>query len=308
MKLPKRLVITVFSIATLTISHKVMERYDLLNVRKYMDYGRHALYPCSSQITSEKLQSKNYSLIPKVCCPEDTHIVVVAISHIDEQATRNELRRCWRGEHRSNDCYWIMCPHNTACDLSNLQLVFMVGKSSTGNITMQKMLEEEHFEYDDIIQGTFNDTYRNLVHKSILLLDYAVNYCRSAKFVQKIDSNVYLDMPAVKRILRKYPDTPEGYAIGHKVSGYKVKRAGKWKLSKTELSSDYYPDYLHGASYIISKNARTVLLNVARKQPMKHVEDVFMGLCIKQTNIKLIHRSAFCDLKRWRKCAIIHHR
>ena len=288
----------------------VLENYILLHVTKCRDIksdnGRHPLKASTTHLDSRKLQYQSYSLIPKALCPDDTHVLVVAISHIHSHTTRNKIRKCWKGEIRSSDCHWIMCSYNIACELSKLRLVFVTGKSS--NNTVQKNLEEEHSQFDDIIQGNFYETYENLVHKSILLLDYAVNHCKSARYVQKIDDDVHLNMSAVNHILKQHPDTPEGYAIGYKISGVRVRRGGKWKLSKTELQSDYYPDYVIGASYILSKNATAALLNIAKKQPLIHVEDVFMGICISKTNIDIIHSSKFCLHKGRKNCAIMHQR
>ena len=308
MKTMTLIVMVVFMLAAIISSLTVLGRSNLLYVRKYMDaYNRRYNRSHSINASSWNVTSGNYSLIPKTNCPEHTHILVAAISHINNHIIRNTIRNCWRGENRPANCYWTMCPHNRVCDFSRFRLVFVTGRSS--NLTVQKSLEEEHSEFDDIIQGTFNDTYRTLVHKSILLLDYTVNYCKSAEFVQKIDDDVYLNISAIDHILRQHPDTPEGYVIGRKISGYPVVREGKHKLSKTEFKPDKYPDYLMGLSYIISKNATTALLNVAVKEPLVHVEDVFMGICIKKTNIKIIDTtSRFCLIKGQKNCAVNHHR
>ena len=304
-KLLKEILFVTILLQTSMLLYKVLGQYNLLHVRKCRDNERHPINASTTTLTSGKLQLENYNLIPKAICPADTHILVVAISRIRSH-TRTNIRKCWRGENVSRKCHWRICSNNTVCDLGKLRLVFMTGRGS--NLTAQKNLEEEHSQFNDIIQGTFEDTYENLVRKSILMLDYAVKYCKSAKFVQKIDDDVHLNMSAINHILRQHPDTPEGYAIGHKVSGYPVKREGKWKLSKTELKSDYYPDYMIGASYIISKNAITALLNVVKTQPLIHIEDVFMGICINQTNIEIIHSSQFCLRKGQTNCAIVHHR
>ena len=260
-----------------------------------------------SYLATRKSQLQNYYLLPNVPCSENTDILVVVISHIDNHKGRNKIRNCWRGEHFCNDSFWIMCHHNTDCDLSKLRLVFITGRSS--NVTTQKNLEDEHFQFDDVIQGTFNDTYKNLVHKSVLMLDYAVNYCRSAKFIQKIDSDVYLNMSTLSHLLMQYPDTREGYVIGHVFPRAPVRRKGKWQIAETEYKPLQYPAYLNGASYIISKNASSTLLNVARKQPLVHVEDAFItGICRNNTNVKIIHSSQFCITKGARNCVTRHYR
>ena len=288
------------SVLTTVAMLHMLSKNALVNIGK--NIGTLDLGP---RLPSGKLQPQHYSLIPKSLCAKDTHILVAVISHIKNQTRRNEIRNCWRGIQTYNASCWSMCHDNKTCDLSKLRLVFVTGR--TNNNTIQKNLENEHSQFDDIIQGPFNDTYRNLVHKSMLMLDYAVNYCRSAKFIQKIDDNVYLNMSAVSHILMKHPEIPEGYIIGYKTSKSKVARKGKWEVPETEYKANYYPDYVNGPSYIISKNASNTLLNVALIEPLVHVEDAFItGICRNKTNVHIIHSLRFCLTKRTNKCVTAH--
>ena len=292
------------------VLNTLLNKNTLLNMNKYKFITRdneiYLVKGLTAYLSRGKLQLQNYDLLPKIPCPEDTDILVVTISQIDNHKARDRIRNCWRGDHMCDDSFWTMCHHNSACDLNNLRLVFITGRSS--NVTIQQNLEDEHFQFDDIIQGTFNDTYRNLVHKSVLMLDYAVNYCKSAKFIQKIDSDVYLNMSTLSHLLVHYPDTPEGYVIGHAYHRAPVRRKGKWQISETEYMPHHYPDYLNGASYIISRNATTTLLNVARNLSLVHNEDAFItGICRNKTNVKIKHSSQFCTWKEARNCATLHY-
>ena len=296
--------LTAFFVLYITLNNNI-----LLSTIKYIfiQKDNEALWGKALQTYLHARSLPNYNLLPKYHCREDTDILVVAISHISNYNLRNKIRNCWRGQRICNDSYWTMCHHNTACDLSRLRLVFLTGRSR--NVTTQKNLEDEHFQFDDIIQGTFNDTYRNLVHKSVLMLDYAVNYCRSAKFIQKIDTDVKLNVSKLSHLLVQYPETPEGYIIGFVFPKANVRRTGKWQLSESEYRPHQYPAYVNGPSYIISRNASTTLLNVARKEPLVHIEDAFItGICRNKTNVKLIHSSQFCISKGASNCATKHHR
>ena len=49
------------------------------------------------------------------------------------------------------------------------------------------------FDHQDILQWDFMDTYNNLTIKSILALKWAPAFCSNAKFVIKMDDDVFLN-------------------------------------------------------------------------------------------------------------------
>ena len=248
----------------------------------------------------------HFKLIPRAFCSDETYLLIGVISTIDHFAQRKKIRDSWRDSTVSSGAFWSMCTTSKSCDLREIQIVFITG-TKENNKTLQKQLQEEQHTFGDILQGPFNDTYRNLVHKTILLLDYAVNQCGSAKFIQKIDDNVRLNLTAVKHLLNMNPDMPAGYVIGLRTHMSPVMRGGKWKVTKEEYKEDHYPDYLGGSSYIISRNASVKLLNVARKEPLVPVEDVFLtGICRIKTDVKIMHSSQFCSFGRVYNCITQH--
>ncbi len=50
----------------------------------------------------------------------------------------------------------------------------------------QKVIEEEHKQYGDIIQGDFMEAYKNLTLKGIMALKWISQYCRQAGFTIKV--------------------------------------------------------------------------------------------------------------------------
>ena len=56
-----------------------------------------------------------------------------------------------------------------------LKYVFTVRRRREKEIMLQKQLEFEFEMYGDIVQGEFMDTYRNMTHKAIHSLRYALS-------------------------------------------------------------------------------------------------------------------------------------
>lgn len=47
----------------------------------------------------------------------------------------------------------------------------------------------------DIAQGNSLDTYRNLTYKTIMCLKYAKCHCKNAKYVLKVDDDLFVNVP-----------------------------------------------------------------------------------------------------------------
>jgi hypothetical protein len=53
-------------------------------------------------------------------------------------------------------------------NLFNFNLVFIIGNTNHLNKTIDKLLHLEQYKYNDLIQGNFIDSYRNLSYKSLI--------------------------------------------------------------------------------------------------------------------------------------------
>jgi beta-1,3-galactosyltransferase 1 len=57
---------------------------------------------------------------------------------------------------------------------------------------MQPGLVEEARQEQDIVQGDFADTYRNLSYKNIMGKLWVATFCEQAQFVVKTDDDMYV--------------------------------------------------------------------------------------------------------------------
>ena len=73
-----------------------------------------------------------------------------------------------------------------------MRLVFLLGKSTS--LAAQVHIERENDEFNDIVQGNFEDSYRNLSYKSIMANTWVSLFCQQAEFVLKADDDMFVDM------------------------------------------------------------------------------------------------------------------
>ncbi|XP_052777758.1 beta-1,3-galactosyltransferase 5-like [Mya arenaria] len=202
----------------------------------------------------------------------------------------------------------------------------------TNNATAQNDLKDESDVYHDIVQYEFVDSYKNLTIKTILGFQHAVKYCPKAKFILKVDSDVYVNVPAISHLLHNYEENKTELHIPNvKEAATKqqmptnvleiVKTQAKngifglllndsapfrmdashnifqkWVVSKSEYPRDKYPDYLDGHGYVLPINVARELVQVSPSVPFFRLEDVYVGLCMESLGYTIEHTSGFLRL------------
>ena len=73
----------------------------------------------------------------------------------------------------------------------NIKLAFILGKTNDTDINFQ--IKNESDLNGDLIQGNFNDTYRNLPYKLLTAFKWISRYCSNAKFVVRIHGDILLN-------------------------------------------------------------------------------------------------------------------
>ncbi len=83
----------------------------------------------------------------------------------------------------------------------NVVMFFVIGIPQ--NRTVQNRLDSEQIMYQDLIQGNYTDSYKNLSFKGISWLRYSAFHCGKAKYVLKVDEDVIFDPRSLVEFLRK---------------------------------------------------------------------------------------------------------
>jgi len=65
-------------------------------------------------------------------------------------------------------------------EMPEVRLAFMFGRL-TSVPGAEEALDAEDDQYGDVVQGNFDEDYRNLTLKSLTGLDWVIDYCPAAK-------------------------------------------------------------------------------------------------------------------------------
>ncbi|KAF5394654.1 Hexosyltransferase [Paragonimus heterotremus] len=123
----------------------------------------------------------------------------------------------------------------------------------------QKLLQESDV-HQDLLIGSFSDTYYNLTLKMMLTFRWTAAFCKNQALVYLfLDDDYSLVPSSVIRLIRKMPFTVRPYLNGGTAMPDLIVRhpskssswAGRWSVSANELPWTRYPSYSSGAAYIL---------------------------------------------------------
>ena len=111
---------------------------------------------------------------------------------------------------------------------------------------------------DDIVIENFLDTYSNLTLKSIFMLKWLNDRCSNARFVLKVDDDVFVNpenlMKLIKSAAFKKSENINYALIGKTMIDIKPERRSvhRWYIPRSVYPYDTFPPYLIGFSYLFS--------------------------------------------------------
>ncbi|XP_012280585.1 beta-1,3-galactosyltransferase 5 [Orussus abietinus] len=169
---------------------------------------------------------------------------------------------------------------------NSVVVLFLVGYSND----YQLRLEEENKIYGDLIQGNFLDAYRNMTYKHVMALKWAAYHCPSAKYVLKLDDDVFVHVPAMLEFLT-HSLSPLGarrLILCDRFPTAAVKRSwrSKWRVSPQEYPGRSYPSYCSGYAILYSPDSVFLLYREAQRQPYFWIDDVHVtGILARRVNL-----------------------
>ncbi|VDK56658.1 unnamed protein product [Anisakis simplex] len=111
-------------------------------------------------------------------------------------------------------------------------ILFVLGQPTEKSV--QKRIHKEAYQYKDIIQQDFVDSYRNLTWKALAWLRFVDERCKRVKFIIKIDDdvifNIFTVIDFLKSIESTQKDEVEPRIICRVIRNRKIgrKRGNKW--------------------------------------------------------------------------------
>lgn len=162
---------------------------------------------------------------------------------------------------------------------------------------LKNHIKRESEIYQDIIQGSFMDTYSHLSYKHVMGLKWFKYYCSEAKFLLKVDDDVVLNTPRVLQSLTieyqsywqsKLNEENDLILCNSMNSPQPVMRdtTSKWYVSIEQYSEDAYPRYCSGYMIFYARNTVNKLYEAAQTLSYFWIDDVFVtGLAREKANI-----------------------
>nr|XP_002731618.1 PREDICTED: uncharacterized protein LOC100371092 [Saccoglossus kowalevskii] len=199
-----------------------------------------------------------------------------APSHFD---SRSAIRQTWANRNLQKN-------HST-------RVVFLVGIPES--VEIQEELSRESLEYDDIVQGSFQEHYRNLTRKTIMFLRWSYYFCLSANFVIKTDDDVFVNLMIIVPQLSLMPKGD--IYLGQHQGNPRVIRdpQNKWYTSYDVYPDEYYPSYNIGALYIISGDLSRRCYEYISENRTGYIssEDAYIGVIMSKLGVPLSTYSIF---------------
>ncbi|XP_057328034.1 beta-1,3-galactosyltransferase 1-like isoform X2 [Microplitis mediator] len=230
---------------------------------------------------------------PELACGSSPpYLLIIVCSAVGNQKARTAIRSTWGSE---QNLYYLSTSSSAN---TTVKVVFLLGEST--NDTLNAQILDENYEYGDIIQEKFIDTYNNLTLKSVMMLKWVTTTCPQATYLMKTDDDMYVNVPGLVKVIKSRP-TSAGTLMGSLICNARPisDPKNKWYTPKYMFSEKTYPNYLSGTGYVMSLDVASKLYATALKTPLLHLEDVYLtGLCAKKAKLRPVNNPGFSYIPR----------
>lgn len=176
---------------------------------------------------------------------------------------------------------------------------FLIGAVNSTNLQEKIILENN--EHKDIVQGNFQDSYRNMTYKHMMAFKWFVYNCPNAKYLLKTDDDIFVNSPLIYRYLESPPMKYEQFHQNRLLFCSEIKRAkvkrtfrSKWRVSYDEFLDSYFPSHCPGFSILYSADIVFQLYLQAQNLPYFWIDDVHItGNVASKLNIPIASTGNF---------------
>ncbi|KPP63883.1 hypothetical protein Z043_117820, partial [Scleropages formosus] len=221
--------------------------------------------------------------VPNLCgaTPQestDVFLLLVIKSSPWNYDRREVLRKTWAKDRLQNGV-WI-------------RRVFISGTVGVGRekYKLNKLMELENQESEDILQWDFHDTFFNLTLKQILFLDWMQKRCPHARFLLNGDDDIFANTDNMVEYLQGLKDNngDEHLFVGHLIQyvGPIRESGSKYYVPVQVQESDSYPPYCGGGGFLLSGFTAMTIYKMSHSIPLLPIDDVYMGMCLEKAGLK----------------------
>jgi len=231
-----------------------------------------------------KPENETWLIGGKECCEEERKVLVMVCSAPSNFLARKAVRNTW-GSFNS----------------TKYKLKFLLGVPL--NTSIQEKIDQENTEYGDIVQENFIDTYNNLTLKSIMMFKWYIRCCPKSDYLLKSDDDMFINVTKLNDLLQKSPKVD--FLVGNLICRSKphTNEHSKWYTPKYMYPYPYFPNYLSGTAYLMSRDVAEKLYKVSLTVPLLHLEDVFItGICAVKARVRPRNNKGFTYYHIGRDC------
>lgn len=242
-------------------------------------------------VRGSSLSSLKYIVRPNVNdCNSNLLLLIAVCSSVQNFERRQAIRLTWGRK------------------TLQVNIVFVTALPTPEHQHLQTYIWKESTTYGDIVQLSHVDHYKNLSLKSIGMLQWTIEHCRSSRFLLKTDDDVFLNLPNLMNLLGTVPAPGKnGLILGSIIQGARpIKdRLSKWYTPQSVFKGSVYPTYASGTAYLISRDVVEKLLKLTSKRPIFWLEDIYLtGILAKELDVELLNDDRFNYLKRKRNACL----
>ncbi|XP_074154208.1 UDP-GalNAc:beta-1,3-N-acetylgalactosaminyltransferase 1 [Sminthopsis crassicaudata] len=159
---------------------------------------------------------------------------------------------------------------------------FLLGRQTEPeNNILALSVQDESILYGDIIRQDFIDSYDNLTLKTIMAFRWVTEFCPSAQYVMKADSDVFINPGNLVKYLLTHNQSENfymGYPLIENFSNREFFK--KTYISYQEYPYRVFPPYCSGLGYVLSRDlVSRVYSMMAHVRPFRF-EDVYIGIIL----------------------------
>ncbi|KAK2835372.1 hypothetical protein Q5P01_015856 [Channa striata] len=216
----------------------------------------------------------------------DVFLLLVIKSSPVNYDRREVLRKTWAKERMENGV-WI-------------RRLFISGTMDSGHEKerLNKLLELEEREHNDILQWDFNDSFYNLTLKQILFLEWMEGNCPKAHFLLNGDDDVFANTGNMVQYLQSIKDNN---GSKHLFTGYLFENTGPVRSSGSKYfipvqvqESDLYPPYCGGGGFLLSGHTALVIFNMSKSITILPIDDAYLGICLAKAGLSPTSHMGSC--------------
>ncbi|XP_042334651.1 beta-1,3-galactosyltransferase 9 [Sceloporus undulatus] len=226
----------------------------------------------------------------EACSGNEIFLLTLVISRPENSSRRNAIRGTWA--------------NLTHVKGYGTLVLFLLGKPSEESTQWEILKEME--KHQDLIQGIFPEPPENQTLKTLVAMEWTITFCSQARFILKIDEEMFINLPTLVEYLLNLRARPEDIYLGRLVHQDMPNRnvQSRGFVPLQIYPEKYFPDYCSATAFVISRDVARKIYVTSRDVPLSLPPGVFVGMCAKKAGVTPVHSSRFSGKRhiRYNRC------